>query len=99
MTGRIASMSLTEGLTVLTELDPSRQAFLDDHRIDGTPVLPGVMGMEGFAEAAHALLPGWHQARSACDPPPRQAFRDDPRRSSVRCCDTAGPARSWPTAG
>ena len=39
---------------------PRKQAFLDDHRIDGTPVLPGVMGMEGFAEAAAALLPGWH---------------------------------------
>ena len=57
MTGRIVSMPLGQGLTMLTELDPSRQAFLNDHRIDGTPVLPGVMGMEGFAEAARALLP------------------------------------------
>lgn len=47
-------------MTMLTELDPSRQAFLNDHRIDGTAVLPGVMGMEGFAEVAQALLPGWH---------------------------------------
>ena len=31
---------------------PPRQPFLHDHRIDGTPVLPGVMGMEAFAEAA-----------------------------------------------
>ena len=43
------------GLEIRTPLDPARQAFLDDHRIDGTPVLPGVMGMEAFAEAA-ALL-------------------------------------------
>ena len=43
----------------MTELDPSRQPFLFDHRIDGTPVLPGVMGMEGFAEAAAALVPGF----------------------------------------
>ena len=42
-----------------TDARPRRQPFLDDHRIDGTPVLPGVMGMEAFAEAARALLPGW----------------------------------------
>ncbi|MGA8491820.1 MAG: polyketide synthase dehydratase domain-containing protein, partial [Terriglobales bacterium] len=36
------------------------QPFLHDHQIDGTPVLPGVMGIESFAEAALSLLPGWH---------------------------------------
>ena len=49
-------------LRVVAHLDPSRQAFLHDHRIDGIPVLPGVMGIEGFGEAAVALLPGWHVA-------------------------------------
>jgi hypothetical protein len=29
---------------------------------DGTPVLPGVMGIEGFAEAALSLAPGWEVA-------------------------------------
>ena len=38
-------------------LDPGEQPFLDDHRIDGTPVLPGVMGIEAFAEVARVLLP------------------------------------------
>ena len=86
MTGRIASMPLTRGLTVLTELDPSRQAFLDDHRIDGTPVLPGVMGMEGFAEAAHALLPGWHvSALEDVDlRAPFKFYRDEPRTLELR---------------
>ena len=32
----------TDGLVVRTTLDPVRQPFLDDHRIDGTAVLPGV---------------------------------------------------------
>ncbi|MGA2321079.1 MAG: SDR family NAD(P)-dependent oxidoreductase [Solirubrobacteraceae bacterium] len=59
MTGRIAGLTIGGGLRVLTELDPSRQAFLHDHRIEGIPVLPGVMAMEGFVEAAGALLPGW----------------------------------------
>jgi NAD(P)-dependent dehydrogenase (short-subunit alcohol dehydrogenase family) len=86
MTGRIASMPLAEGLIVLTELDPGGQAFLDDHRIDGTPVLPGVMGMEGFAEAAHALLPGWHvSALEDVDlRAPFKFYRDQPRTLELR---------------
>ena len=44
-----------------TTLDPVGQPFLNDHRIDGTAVLPGVMGIEAFAEAASLLAPeGWH---------------------------------------
>jgi malonyl CoA-acyl carrier protein transacylase len=46
--------------TIQTDLDPAVQAFLYDHQIDGTPVLPGVMGVEAFAEAATSLLPGWN---------------------------------------
>ncbi len=34
------------------------QPFLDDHRIDGTAVLPGVMGMEVFAEVGPAAGAG-----------------------------------------
>ena len=64
MSGQGVELHLRQGLTVLTELDPTHQAFLYDHRIDGTPVLPGVMGMEGFAEAAPALLPGWRVERA-----------------------------------
>jgi Polyketide synthase dehydratase len=81
MTGRIASFSVNGGLTVLTELDPGRQAFLNDHRIDGTPVLPGVMGMEGFAEAAAALLPDWHVTELTDIDllAPFKFYRDEPR--------------------
>ncbi|HLN76302.1 MAG TPA: SDR family NAD(P)-dependent oxidoreductase, partial [Nocardioidaceae bacterium] len=48
---------LLEGLVVRTTLDPTTQPFLNDHRIEGTPVLPGVMGMEAFAEVARMLAP------------------------------------------
>src|SRR5262249_1704319 len=41
-------------------LDPAAQPFLSDHRIDGVPVLPGVMGIEAFAELATVVLPGWN---------------------------------------
>jgi acyl transferase domain-containing protein/NAD(P)-dependent dehydrogenase (short-subunit alcohol dehydrogenase family) len=60
MLGKLASASLHHGLTIETTLDPAIQPFLHDHQIDGTPVLPGVMGIEAFAEAAQCLLPGWH---------------------------------------
>ncbi len=81
MTGRASSFSSGDGLTVLTELDPAHQAFLDDHRIEGIPVLPGVMGIEGFAEAAAALLPGWHVAalENVELMAPFKFYRDEPR--------------------
>ncbi len=81
MTGRASSFTLAEGLTVLTELDPTDQAFLDDHRIEGIPVLPGAMGIEAFAEAAAALMPGW-QVVALEDielTAPFKFYRDEPR--------------------
>jgi hypothetical protein len=60
MLGKVVGMPLHGGLTVETTLDPTAQPFLHDHQIDGTPVLPGVMGVEAFAELATLLLPDWH---------------------------------------
>jgi acyl transferase domain-containing protein len=60
MLGKIAGVSLQGALTVETTLDPAIQPFLHDHRIEGKPVLPGVMGIEAFAETALCMLPGWH---------------------------------------
>jgi hypothetical protein len=57
MIGRVTGFGPTTGLTVETSLDPTAEPFLDHHRIDGTPVMPGVMGIEGFAEVARLLLP------------------------------------------
>ena len=59
MLGKVAGMTLFGGLRVESALDPKEQGFLNDHRIEGIPVLPGVMGMEGFAEIAALVLPGW----------------------------------------
>jgi NAD(P)-dependent dehydrogenase (short-subunit alcohol dehydrogenase family) len=59
MLGRLVSWSRNEGLVVETELDPARQPFLFDHRIEDTPVLPGVMGVEAFAELAALAVPGF----------------------------------------
>ena len=60
MVGKLASMGLQSGLRIETTLDPAIQPFLRDHQIEGIPVLPGVMGIEAFAEAALCLLPSWH---------------------------------------
>jgi acyl transferase domain-containing protein/acyl carrier protein len=57
MIGRVVGFDLDRGLVVETTLDPSEQPFLHDHRIEGTPVLPGVMGIEAFAETARLLAP------------------------------------------
>ena len=86
MTGRLTEMTLGTGIRVLTELDPAAQAFLHDHRIDGTPVLPGVMGIEGFAEAARVLLPAW-EVTTLEDVEllaPFKFYRDEPRTIELR---------------
>ncbi len=59
MVGRVTAMGVHGGLVVETTLDPAEQPFLGDHEIEGTPVLPGVMGIEAFAEVAALPLPGW----------------------------------------
>ncbi len=80
-----ARMSLRRGLTIECTLDPAVQPFLHDHQIGGTPVLPGVMGIEAFAEAALFLLPGWHVAaiEDVNFLTPFKFYRHEPRTISV----------------
>jgi len=81
MVGKITGMTLNGGLTVETTLDPTAQPFLYDHRIDGTPVLPGVMGIEAFAEAAVCVYPGWYieAIEEVNFLVPFKFYRDEPR--------------------
>ena len=85
MIGKIASIGLQHGLTIETTLRPSIQPFLHDHQIDGTPVLPGVMGIEAFAEAALWMLPGWHVAaiEDVNFLAPFKFYRNEPRTVTV----------------
>ena len=55
-------MGLHSGLTVEATLDPQQQPFLYNHRIGGTAVLPGVMGLEALASVARLLFPSMHIA-------------------------------------
>ncbi len=85
-----ATMSVHDGLVVHTTLDPVQQPFLDDHRIDGIPVLPGVMGMEAFAEAACLLAPD-HRVlaiEGVTFAAPLKFYRDEPRTLTVQAVVT-----------
>jgi hypothetical protein len=81
-----ARLSVHDGLVVQTTLDPSSQPFLNDHRIDGIPVLPAVMGMEAFAEAARLLAPDRHvlAVENASFAAPLKFYRDAPRTITVQ---------------
>ena len=85
MLGKIASSGLQNSVTIETTLDPAIQPFLHDHQIDGSPVLPGVMGVEAFAEAALCLLPGWHVAaiEDVNFLSPLKFYRNQPRTVTV----------------
>ncbi|MEZ4591560.1 MAG: SDR family NAD(P)-dependent oxidoreductase [Chloroflexota bacterium] len=59
MVGDMTAYKLYGGLQAETVLDPNQQPFLYDHAMDGTPLLPGVMGTETFAELASLVAPGY----------------------------------------
>ncbi|MGV1005932.1 MAG: SDR family NAD(P)-dependent oxidoreductase [Candidatus Nanopelagicales bacterium] len=70
-----------DGLIVEVELDPTVQPFLFDHQIEGTAVLPGVMGIEAFAEAARLLAADWQleSLRQVEFAAPVKFYRGEPR--------------------
>ncbi len=55
MLSHVADFDLNRGLSLEADLDPVTQPFLYDHAMNGTPVLPGVMGIEGFSVAARHI--------------------------------------------
>jgi len=92
MLGEMVAATLAEGLVTEVELDPD-QPFLDDHRIDGTPVLPGVMSVESFAEVARLLAPDHHvvAVEDVAFDAPFKLYRDQPRRARIAARLTPGP--------
>ena len=78
-------MGVYTGLSAQTSLDPAAQPFLHDHRIDGTPVLPGVMGIEAFAALAGLAVPGMRVAdvEQVDFIAPLKFYRDEPRTVTV----------------
>jgi acyl transferase domain-containing protein/acyl carrier protein len=84
MLGEAVACTLADGLVTRRELTAD-QPFLDDHRIDGTPVLPGVMSVESFAAVAGALVPGWHvtAVENVAFDAPFKLYRDEPREAEI----------------
>ena len=65
---------------------PTEQPFLDDHRIEGTPVLPGVMGIEGVRRggpAAAARVARRSQIEDVEFLAPCKFYRDEPRTLTI----------------
>jgi NAD(P)-dependent dehydrogenase (short-subunit alcohol dehydrogenase family) len=60
MVEQVEGMGLYSGLITRSGFDPKEQGFLYDHEINGTPVLPGVMGVEAMVSAAKVLFPDRH---------------------------------------
>jgi acyl transferase domain-containing protein/NAD(P)-dependent dehydrogenase (short-subunit alcohol dehydrogenase family) len=54
---QVVSYHPRHALMVKRELTLERDLYLSDHAIEGVPVLPGVMGLEMFAEAAKLCYP------------------------------------------
>ncbi len=81
----VSADTLADGLVATARLDPAAEPFLADHRIDGTPVLPGVMGVEAFAEVARLLHP--ERVVTAIEDidflAPFKFYRDEPRELKV----------------
>jgi len=86
MTERLVGMGLYGGLTVETTLNPKKQPFLYDHQIDGTPVLPGVMGIEALVEVARLVFPGRYvgSVENVDFAAPFKFYRGEPRTVIVR---------------
>ncbi|GIK58732.1 MAG: hypothetical protein BroJett015_43950 [Chloroflexota bacterium] len=56
---QVVAAKVYGGWEVETVLDPKEQPFLYDHAMEGTPLLPGVMGTEAFAELAKTMAPDY----------------------------------------
>jgi hypothetical protein len=93
MAERAVGFGLRDGFAVEVELNPTVQPFLIDHRIDGTAVLPGVMGVEAFAEVTQAACPDWTPVAIEDIEflAPFKFYRDEPRKVLVQAViQTAG---------
>jgi hypothetical protein len=90
--GNVQDWTLADGLRLEVSFDPDRDHYLNDHRIDGTAVLPGVMAVETFAEAANLMHPELSvvSVEDLAFEAPLKLYRNEPRTASVRLLPTWG---------
>jgi malonyl CoA-acyl carrier protein transacylase len=86
MSGSVKSMGIYSGLVIESIFDPKEQPFLYDHQINGTPVLPGVMGIEAMSEAAKYLYPKMHilSVDRVNFMSPFKFYKNEPRKVTVK---------------
>jgi len=86
MTGKIIGWDCTAASGWKPHWNPAVQPFLYDHQINGTPVLPGVMGIEAMAEAARLLYADRHitAIESVDFHSPFKFYRSQPRTVILR---------------
>ncbi len=64
MLSHLTGYSPESGITLEVTLDPLELTYLRDHSINGVPVLPGVVGIEGFTRAAKHIASALATAKS-----------------------------------
>jgi malonyl CoA-acyl carrier protein transacylase len=88
MFSELTGLDFREGISLEADLDPKNESFLHDHELNGVPVLPGVMGIEGFTVAARHIAsvlgtegPGFNIStlRQIRFETPLKFYRDEPR--------------------
>ena len=55
MLTRATGFNLEDGIILEADLDPTAEPFLRDHALNGIPLLPGVMGIEGLSTASQHI--------------------------------------------
>ncbi|MEW6178372.1 MAG: SDR family NAD(P)-dependent oxidoreductase [Chloroflexota bacterium] len=89
MLSKVTGFDPLSGVLLEAELNPDEQPFLKDHALNGIPLLPGVMGIEGFSAAAKhvASVLGSEKAGFEVDRlediqflAPFKFYRNEPRR-------------------
>ena len=93
MFSRLTGLDLNTGVLLEADLDPKAELFLKDHALNGIPLLPGVMGIEGFSVAAKHISSvlaseknGFNVARleDIRFLAPFKFYKDEPRRITWR---------------
>jgi NAD(P)-dependent dehydrogenase (short-subunit alcohol dehydrogenase family) len=88
MFSELTGLNFKTGISLEADLDPKNESFLHDHELNGIPVLPGVMGIEGFTIAARHIAsvlgtegPGFNISllRQIRFENPLKFYRDEPR--------------------
>ena len=88
MFSELTGLDFQDGIILEADLDPKNESFLHDHEVNGVPILPGVMGIEGFTVAARHIVselgtegPGFNVSllRQIRFETPLKFYRDEPR--------------------